>query len=143
MKKRIITRIIFCILIFSTSRVYSQQQEEFIQYSSGNAINDSTTIVVIDDKFLDSLEWLKIDTTYSVENKIYFEINPDTNVVLAVPFNCSIDLEIKKWDADNNLTIEYPTLHVNYDTLAGSVFIRKSYFITSGSHKVEVNVQHH
>ena len=129
------------LFVFITKTNYAQQRENFTQFITGNNITDSTSLRIIDDKFQDSVQWHVIDVTYEVQDKVYFEINPDTNLSMPVPFGCDLDLEVKKWDADNNLTIEYKTLHIDYDTSKGSVYTRKSYFVTNGAHKIDVNVQ--
>src|SRR5689334_20352726 len=107
----------------STYRKAVIPKEKFTQIHSGISVSVNDSFTVIDDKYLDSAKWSTIDTIYSVKNRVYLALNLDTTIGFTLPATCNVDLEITKWDEQGEITYEYPSLQVAYDTTKGNKFI--------------------
>jgi RHS repeat-associated core domain len=105
--------------------------------SKGQLKVDSVTMVE-DAKFYNGAYTGLLKNAYPVKNMVSLEINEEANVPIPVYFETWVKVEIKYWDANDNITTEVDTLYIRYDT---STTYRNSHnHVFQGGFRVQVKV---
>jgi hypothetical protein len=115
------------------------QTESYIQYIDGLQIHMDSVLINYDDLFGNS-GWSLIDTVYSSNGFIKFEIDPTLDTIIKDNYSCILTIEIKKWDSTNTIHIDTIILSVNYDSTLNVPYNNSSSWHFSDGYKIQAKI---
>jgi len=121
------------------AKIDAQTIEEYTNLIKTTQVVSGASFKVHDDKFNGSYSTV-IDSTFSVDDYVYVEMDEDTTINFMWPFTYEVALQIDDTDINNVHTVYTPALTIHYDTLTGKPINYSSFFHFTGGHGFKVTV---